>query len=61
MLNNKEPGLDNIRKAGDTLKREVKPISDIRGSAEYRREISAALLLTAFQNLGYVLDAEKAQ
>jgi len=61
MLNNKEPGLDNIRRAGDTLKREVKPISDIRGSAEYRREISAALLFTAFQNLGYVLDAEKAQ
>ena len=48
-----EPSLASIKRAGDILKREVNPISDVRGSAEYRREMSALLLLMAFQNLGY--------
>jgi carbon-monoxide dehydrogenase medium subunit len=47
------PSLENIKRAGNILKDEVNPISDVRGSAEYRREMSAALLQIAFQNLGY--------
>jgi carbon-monoxide dehydrogenase medium subunit len=47
------PSLENIKRAGSILKDEVNPISDVRGSAEYRREMSAALLQIAFQNLGY--------
>jgi len=50
-LHGVEPSLGNIKRAGDTLKREVNPITDIRGSAEYRREMAASLLLMAFQNL----------
>lgn len=52
-LHGVEPSLGNIKRAGDILKHEVNPITDIRGSAEYRREVSALLLLMAFQNLGY--------
>lgn len=48
-----EPSLGNIKRAGDILKNEVNPITDVRGSADYRREMSAVLLLMAFQNLGY--------
>jgi carbon-monoxide dehydrogenase medium subunit len=50
-----EPSLGNIKQAGNILKNEVNPISDVRGSAEYRREMSAVLLQMAFQNLGYGL------
>ena len=52
-LNGVEPSLENIKMVGNILKREVNPITDIRGSAEYRREMAASLLLLAFQNLGY--------
>ncbi len=54
-LSGVEPSLGNIKRAGGILKHEVKPITDIRGSAEYRREMSALLLLMAFQNLGYAV------
>ncbi len=54
-LNGVEPLIGNIRRAGDILRHEINPITDIRGSAEYRREISALLLLLAFQNQGYAL------
>jgi len=50
-----EPSPGNIKQAVKILKQEVKPITDIRGSAEYRRAVSALLLLMAFQNLGYAL------
>lgn len=52
-LHGVEPSLENIKRAGDILKHEVNPITDIRGSAEYRREMAASLLLMAFQNSGY--------
>ena len=52
-LHGVEPSLENIKRVGNILKREVNPITDIRGSAEYRREMAALLLLMAFQNLGY--------
>jgi len=51
-----EPSLENIKQAGSILKSEVSPINDVRGSAEYRREMSAILLQIAFQNLGYGLN-----
>jgi len=54
-LRGAEPSLENIKRAGKILKNEVNPIIDVRGSAEYRREMSAVLLLMAFQNLGYGL------
>ena len=47
------PSPENIKRAGSILKDEISPISDIRGSAEYRREMSAAQLQIAFQNLGF--------
>ena len=50
-----EPSLRNIKQAGNILKNEVNPISDVRGSAEYRQQMSAVLLQMAFQNLGYGL------
>jgi len=52
-LHGVEPSLENIKRASDILKHEVNPITDVRGSADYRREMSAMLLLMAFQNLGY--------
>jgi len=52
-LNGVKPSLGNIKRVGNILKREVNPITDIRGSSEYRREMAALLLLMAFQNLGY--------
>lgn len=52
-LHGVEPSPENIKRAGEILRREVNPISDVRGSADYRREMSAMLLLMAFQNLGY--------
>jgi len=54
-LHGVEPSLGNIKQAGNILKNEVNPITDVRGSTEYRREMSAILLLIAFQNLGYGL------
>jgi len=54
-LRGAEPSPDNIKKAGETLKSEVSPISDVRGSSDYRREMSAVLLQIAFQNLDYGL------
>lgn len=53
VLNGVEPSPGNIQKAGDALKKEVNPITDIRGADEYRREMVAQLLMMAFQNLGY--------
>ncbi|RLC71578.1 MAG: xanthine dehydrogenase family protein subunit M [Chloroflexi bacterium] len=53
VLHGVEPSLENLKRAGVALKREVSPITDIRGSAGYRKEVSASLLLMAFQNLGY--------
>jgi carbon-monoxide dehydrogenase medium subunit len=55
VLRGVEPSLGNIKQAGNILEDEVNPISDVRGSAEYRREMSAVLLQMAFQNLGYGL------
>lgn len=54
VLNGVEPSPGNIRKAGDALKKEINPITDIRGTDEYRREMVARLLMMAFHNLGYV-------
>jgi carbon-monoxide dehydrogenase medium subunit len=54
VLSGGTPSPENLKRAGDTLKNEVKPITDIRGSAEYRRKMSAMLLSMAFKNLGYL-------
>jgi len=55
LLRGAESSSENMKKAGDILMNEVTPISDVRGSAEYRREMSAVLLEMAFHNLGYGL------
>ena len=58
-LSSAEPSVENITQAGGILKDEVNPITDVRGSAAYRREMSASLLLMAFQNLGYIHRLER--
>lgn len=47
MLQGSIPTDDLIQKAMDTLQTEVNPISDVRATADYRREISAALFKRA--------------
>ncbi len=59
-LQGMRPSLEEIERAGDILKREVSPISDVRGSMEYRRELSARLLIMAFYNLGFIHGQKRA-
>ena len=37
-------GYDALRRAQDAIKKEVRPIADLRSTAEYRREMAALLL-----------------
>jgi len=53
ILRGSKPSPENIKKAGSVIKDEVSPISDVRASSDYRREMSAVLLRLAFQNLGF--------
>ena len=45
---------ETLQNAKQAVKREVKPIDDIRSSAEYRREMSAVLLERALEKVGWV-------
>ncbi len=49
---------ENIAKAAEQAAMEASPISDIRGSADYRREmvkvLTARTLKTALENLNYI-------
>ncbi len=42
-LEGREASDENIARAAELIKKEVKPISDVRASEEYRREMSAVL------------------
>jgi carbon-monoxide dehydrogenase medium subunit len=44
MLQGKKPNEDLLRKVADCAASEIKPISDVRGSAEYRRALSRVLV-----------------
>jgi carbon-monoxide dehydrogenase medium subunit len=43
----------NIEKAAELIKEEVKPISDVRASAEYRREMSYVLTKRVMEQAGW--------
>ena len=45
MLRGKSPTLDNFQQAGEVARQEVKPISDVRGSADYRKTLAANILI----------------
>jgi carbon-monoxide dehydrogenase medium subunit len=42
---------DNIRRAGDVASKEVVPIDDVRGSAEYRRQMVKILVIRAIKEV----------
>jgi CO/xanthine dehydrogenase FAD-binding subunit len=37
-------GYDALRRAQEAIRKEVRPIADLRSTAEYRREMAAVLL-----------------
>lgn len=45
---------ETLRQALEAIKKEVRPIDDIRSSAAYRREMSAVLLERALQKIGLI-------
>ena len=45
ILRGNKPTLGLFEKAGEVARQEVKPISDVRGSAEFRRTLAASILL----------------
>jgi len=47
---------ETLQRAKEAIKKEVRPIDDIRSSAEYRREMSAVLLERALQKIGLVVE-----
>lgn len=51
-LKGKSASEENIEKAAELVKQECRPISDIRASAEYRREMSYALTKRALKKVG---------
>lgn len=48
-LQGKDPSQENFEKAGDMAYEGVKPITDLRGSAEYRRELAKVLTVRALK------------
>jgi xanthine dehydrogenase small subunit len=45
MLRGREPTLERFAQAGETAREEVAPITDVRGTAEYRRMLSENILV----------------
>jgi xanthine dehydrogenase small subunit len=50
-LLNKELSVKNINKAADIAQEEISPISDIRGSADYKRLLVRQLMIAHFTKL----------
>ncbi len=50
VLDGSEVSKETIEKAKDSLRKEVSPITDLRGTKDYRREVSGQLLQKAFNN-----------
>ncbi|MGY8781569.1 MAG: (2Fe-2S)-binding protein, partial [Fidelibacterota bacterium] len=50
-LNGKELSAQNIKSANDVLQREISPISDVRGSADYKRLLLRQLFYAHFIKL----------
>jgi CO/xanthine dehydrogenase FAD-binding subunit len=51
-LKGKEASEENITRAADLIREEVKPISDVRASEAYRREMSAVLTRRVLGQVG---------
>ena len=51
LLEGKPLTVDLVKKAGDSARDEVSPISDVRGSAEYKRKLLRRLVLAHFTTL----------
>lgn len=47
-ITGKEISEEILRRAGDTVAREIRPIDDVRSTEEYRREVSAVLFRDVF-------------
>jgi len=45
LLRGQSPTLELFQQAGEIARQEVKPISDVRGGAEYRRTLAANILV----------------
>src|SRR2546428_12607011 len=44
-LKGKSPSLDLFERAGELARSEIKPISDVRGSADYRLQLAPKIML----------------
>ncbi len=51
VLEGREPTLETARAAAETAREEVSPITDVRGSADYKRLLLGQLVLAHFQEL----------
>ena len=58
VLEGREPSLATVLAAAETARSEVSPITDVRGSAEYKRLLLGQLVLAHFQVL-FQVDAEQ--
>jgi len=52
LLAGRAPTLETFRAAGESVRRAVRPISDVRASADYRRQVAANLLLRLAERAG---------
>ena len=58
VLEGREPTLATVLAAAETARSEVSPITDVRGTAEYKRLLLGQLVLAHFQVL-FQVDAEQ--
>jgi CO/xanthine dehydrogenase FAD-binding subunit len=50
---------ERVRSLAEEIQSDIRPISDVRGSAEYRRRVTAALLARAVRHAASLEEGEK--